>query len=310
MKEQNLFISNFKKFGLLLVCSAGILMLFVILLNTIVENQIIFKSEISGAAKINRILNENHKEEIPILGSSRANGSFVPSIINENCYNYGINGTHSNVWIFFLRQELKKDKTTPIIINMDLEGLQSSLGDINNYIPHSANKGIKKLVAENKQNLPSGVFKYFGTFESYYKFFLNERISFTKKVDQGGTFEIERLSKEKFDKLVNQRLKAETAFLVNNLAFKELDSLIQATDRIVILAVAPYHKSYFNNFVNYESAERYLDVLNKSTNCHVLNYGRMVLNDSMFSNTSHLNYSGALAFSKKLKSDLDELGIQ
>ena len=96
MDKQILYIFNFSKFLIKLI---AIISIIIYALNFSFEKFLIFNSEVGGASKINRILNINDKNEIPIFGSSRALQNFVPSIIDKkNCFNYGINGIGSNIW--------------------------------------------------------------------------------------------------------------------------------------------------------------------------------------------------------------------
>lgn len=306
MKKQNLSISNFKSFGIFLV-SLGILFVIVVFgINTILEKFVIFESEISGASKINRILKEENLNEVPIFGSSRANSSYVPSILGKNYWNYGIDGTHANVWLFFLEEELKKEKNTPILINLDLEGFQKSIGDINNYIPNSENKAVQKLVKDYSTELPKGIFRYFGRIESYTKYKLNESISLTKTMDNGGAFNTEPLTQRKFDLLVKQRNATKGAFLVNDTMFKKFIQLVESTQRKIFLVIAPYHSSYFNQFVNLETIEKYKEIIEQYPNCSVLDFSKFPMEDSLFINTSHLSYRGANIFSKELNKRLLE----
>ena len=64
-------------------------------LGWVFEQYIIYGSKATGASKTNRILHETHLNEIPIFGSSRAEGSYVPSILGEDYFNYGIAGTQN-----------------------------------------------------------------------------------------------------------------------------------------------------------------------------------------------------------------------
>ena len=103
MAKQNSYIFNFSKFIFILFIS---IIAIGYTLNHIFESNIIFKNKISGASKINRIINFSQIDEIPIFGSSRAEGSYIPSIISEKeSFNYGISGTQSNIWLFFLETE-------------------------------------------------------------------------------------------------------------------------------------------------------------------------------------------------------------
>ena len=147
MQHQNSSIFNFRKFciNFLLPFTISIVM-FGLVFNFLFEKYIIFKSEISGASKINKIITEDNSQEIPLFGSSRAEGIFIPDELGTNFYNYGISGTQDNVMLFFLQQEVSKKKNAPIILNFDLDGLSNSLFDISNYIPNSNNNHIKELI--------------------------------------------------------------------------------------------------------------------------------------------------------------------
>lgn len=297
MAKQNLYIFNFSVFIFKII---ALVFLFGYLLNTIFETNIIFKSEIGGAFKVNRILKETNVDEIPIFGSSRAQGNFVPSIIDDNCFNYGIDGTQANIWLFFLEQELNKDKTSPIIINFDLVGLVNSDGDIGNYIPNwNVTKSILKSQGEFYYNIP--FVKYFGQFETNIKYFLNSKMNLTKIIDHGGSFEKNVLTTKKFKELVNKRLSSESSFQLDNRLQNKFNSLIESTDRKILIVVSPYHESCFNKFTNIHSVNQYLQELGKKKNIYVLDFRDYIKSDEMYMNTTHLNYKGAKKFTEKLK---------
>ena len=66
----------------------------------------------------------------------RVQGNFVRTILGKDFFNYCIDGTSGNIWLFFLEQEFRKEKLTPIIINYAFGGLINSDGDIGNFIPN------------------------------------------------------------------------------------------------------------------------------------------------------------------------------
>jgi hypothetical protein len=267
--------------------------------NYIFEERVIFKSEISGAYKINRIIKETHPNEIPIFGSSRAQGNFVPSILGENYFNYGIDGAQANIWLFFLEQELNKEKSTPIIINYDLGGLVNSDGDIGNYIPNwKKTKSILKNQGKFYYNIP--LIKYFGKFESYTKYFLNNKIQLTKVTDRGGSFEKNKLTQEKFQELVSDRVNSKASFSLDIELISKFNGLIESSTRNIVLVVSPYHKSYFNKFTNLDVVNNYLTDLDSKKNIKIIDLRDFITEDEMFMNTTHLNYDGAIVFSKKL----------
>ena len=298
MEKQNLYIFNFSIF-LLKIATITIIIGFSF--SYIFEEHIIFKSQINGASKINRIISLTKNNEVPIFGSSRAEGNFVPSIVDSvNCFNYGISGTQANIWLFFLEQELAKEKNTPIIINFDLGGLNYSDGNIGNYIPNwNTTKDIIKNKGEFYYNVP--FIKYYGQYERYFKFYVNEKINLTKFTDKGGSFEKNILTDSKFQELVYKRKNSKSTFSLNKKLSSKFNKLISSTNRKIILVISPYHISFFNKFENIETANKYLRNLNTRENINVIDLRNFINDDKLFLNTSHLNYNGAVKFSKKLK---------
>ncbi|MUU77886.1 hypothetical protein [Winogradskyella endarachnes] len=302
MEQQNLYIFNFSKFIFKILISFLIICL---IFNYSFEEHVIFKSEISGAFKVNKIINETKATEIPIFGSSRSLRSFVPSLLGENYFNYGIAGTQSNIWLFFLENELSKEKSTPIIINYDLNGLTYSDGDIANYIPNwNKTKGVLKSKGEIYYHVP--FVKYFGKFELYSKYLLNNRMNLTKVTDNGGSFEKNVLTSKKFNELVKKRENTKAKFQINNNLNKKLNHLIKSTNREIIFVISPYHESYFKNYQNLNEAEAYLNELNDFKNVRVIDLRNFITDNSMFKNTTHLNYLGAVKFSEHIKNILPQ----
>ena len=272
------------------------------------EELIIYSLEVHGAAKINRIYSSAEPNEIPIFGSSRAEGNYVPSKIDGNCYNYGISGTQANIWFYLLGEELKKDRKTPIILNLDLNGFKFSDGDISNYLPTWSNsKHI--LQTPGKWNYSIPFIKYFGHYETYTQYYISELTNLTQLTEKGGTFKKNSLTKVKFDALVQKRLKAESSFSIEKVLLEECYHLIESTDRKIITVVSPYHKSYFNKFENIEVANDFLLKLGKRDNVEVIDLRHYIEDDELFTNTTHLNYKGAVSFSEELNRLLVELNI-
>jgi hypothetical protein len=305
MEKLNLSIFNFKKFVIFTILVLLILSLVAIVISPLFEKYVILESRTSGAYKINRILEEEHKNEIPILGSSRAHGNYVPSILGENYFNYGIDGTSAVVWLFFLKHELKKDKQTSIIINLD--GFSTAIGDISNYI---LNYNQAKVLLTKKQRsftytIP--LIKYFGEFEYFFKTYFNEKLNVTKITDNGGSFEKNSLTPERFKALVEQREKQINEFSMKETLIEEFYDLIRNTSRKIIIVIPPNHSSYYKRFKNLDELEEILDDLSKFDNVRILDYKKLEIIDEHFKDTTHLNYEGAKLFSSLLAKELAEL---
>lgn len=303
MENQSLYISNFKYFFKYLFFLSLIFFTLICTIGLFFERFVIFNSQITGASKINRILNYQYTNEIPIFGSSRAQGSYCPLIIGDNVFNYGIDGISSNIWLFFLEQELKKDKKSHIIINFDLSGFSNHIGSISNYIPnYSSTKNLTGSIKNFKYNIPG--IKYFGYYEYYFKSFLNEKMNLTKITQNGGSFEKNTLIEKKFNKLIEKRYYNPDKFVINDIAIKKFENLINSTSRRIFVVIAPYHISYLNNFNNIEVVNDFLNEINKNDNLFVIDFRNEFTNNDLFFNTTHLNYNGALHFSEILKNKI------
>jgi hypothetical protein len=300
--------SQFKKFMLrLFLPLMFILTVFLFLFTYFFEQTVILGSEICGAYKINRNISQTNPAEVPMLGSSRAQGSFLPDSLGNNYFNYGMDGVGYNVVLMMLEEECKKQKTEPmIVINFDMEGLRSMTGDIDNYLYNAGYPPVKQLLGEDyKPYYSIPVIKYYSHFEMYTKYYLNDKMKLTKYTNKGASIEKNVLPEQKFYELVRQRESYVTTFENEPILEKRLFNLIQNNpSRQFVFVVSPYHQSYFNKYKNLPEAKRFLARLNAIENVKVFDFSHDVYADNLFMNTTHINYDGALVFNKILKDSL------
>ncbi len=271
------------------------------------EKQIIFKNQLCNAYKVNRIIRETHPAEIPIFGSSRAEGSFIPDSLGPGYFNYGISGSKTDVALFFIREECRKKKSNPyIIVALDYDRLIGGIGDIANYIPCANYAPVKKLLGDNYRQYYSVPFvRYYGMFDTYLKLYANNKLQLTKISNKGAALEKTPFSATYFKDVVNMRLSKPVEFLIDKRLHSGLLQLVaENPGRYFIFVASPYHSSYFKSMVNYTAVEGFLAGLSEYKNVKVLDFSKMPLPDSFFLNTSHLNYEGAMAFSHSLKDSL------
>jgi hypothetical protein len=313
MPEQNSSISSFKQFLmyimlplLLITGTAGMVFVYVF------EKKVIFGSDICGAYKVNRILNETHSTEIPIFGSSRAEGGYIPDSLGSNYFNYGLSGTTYDVTLFFLEEECKKKKSTPwIILNLDLYGLKYQLGDLANYVPNAGNETVKKLLGGSYVPYYSvPIVKYFGLYETYLRDYLNNRMQLTKLTNKGAAVEKNVLAEKEFQQLVAERRNASAKFECDSILETKLTGIIKAhPERKFVFVVAPYHQSYFERFYDQPKADEFFGMLRSFPNVRLLDFSKTTMADSLFFNTTHINYKGAIAFNHVLKDSLAAIGV-
>ncbi len=308
MQQQTSSISNFKRFFLRILLPLILIVSVVgVLFSIFFEQKIIFNSDLCGAYKVHRITNETHEDEVPVFGSSRAEGSYIPDSLGKTFFNYGLPGTKYDVTLFFLQQECTKKKNDPLIVlNFDLDGLITGLGDISNYIPSVGNAEVKALIGNQYKPYYSIPFlKYYGLFDTYTRFYINNKVQLTKISNKGAALDKNILTKKSFDALVEQRKNTKVVFTNKpELETKLLRIIKEHPERIFAIVIAPYHSSYFVNYSNPMDAELFIAKLRAMQNVRVFDFSKMPLADELFLNTTHVNYKGAQVFSHILKDSL------
>lgn len=314
MEKQNSSISSFKRFCL------KILIPFVIIISVagwafsyFFEQKIILKSQISGAYKVNRIINETHPDEVPIFGSSRSIMGLIPDSLGRDHFNYGINGAYFDVTLFFLEEEVKKKKNRPwIIVNLDPFGLRYGLGDIASYLYNGDNRGIKALLdTVYRPYFTVPVVKYYGYYESYYRLYLTNRSVAGKVNNKGATYETNPLPKKDFDKMVAERNDAMPLYQMNQPLKEKLVRIITShPERQFIFVISPYHSSCRMADSLGKLEVELCRELRSFKNVRLFDCGKMPMTDDMFFNTSHLSYKGAVVFTRAFRDSLRLIGAE
>lgn len=300
----HLYISNFKRFILL---NFLIIVFIGLIIDFLFYNLIILKTDSLPAYKYYRMLNEYNEHEIPILGSSRANSSYVPSIINQDAYNYGMDGSGFSSILFMLDEELKKEKKSNIIINLDFSSLFLNKESAYKIIPVYSK--AKELIASKNFLYTIPFVRFFGNYMYYVRFYIRTKINITKIHDKGGLFEIQKKSKVKFLKDVANRKQDSLSFKINKNSINLLTELILKTERKIWFIVAPYHVSFLSSLSNdtKEEIELFMQIFERFDNVEILDYSTLFnKNEDYFFDTTHITYEGAKVFSKIIKNRLKE----
>lgn len=270
------------------------------------EEHIILNTPVNGAYKIDRILHADDPNEIPIFGNSRAEAHFVPSIIHPNSFNYGLSGTHADVWMFFLQQELKKSRQTPILLNIDLEGLDSAIGNPSNYILNANHPDVQALMGRHYSwaySIP--LLKYFNQFDLFVGLWMNNRSNPIGGAERGALLHHKPVDSATRAISFIRRAEGENRFDGSPTIETELFRLLAGRpDRRVIFVVSPYHESIFQHFTNLDEAYNFLGRLDALPNADVIDLSHVDYPDSLYDNSTHLASAGAIRFSHELKDSL------
>lgn len=305
---ENLSISSFKRFLLRIFTPVIIVSACVAyLLCSVFEREIIFKDGVSGAYKTYRLTSDLSDNDIPIFGSSRAEGCFVPDIISENCFNYGMAGTGNYVWRTLLTIELEKNKDTPIIINIDYGSFSYIIGDISYYLTDINNIHIREMLRDEYNFIYCiPVIKYWGHFSTYLRYYLNSKASLTRQITKGGSFYLERLP-EKYFYMEANGVKHEYDFKIEERIQINLIKQLSNTKRKVFFVIAPYYIDARARTKNIEGWDTLISRLDALENVYVLDYTNIKLDEKDYYDIAHLTYDGAVKFSEIFKNDMKKI---
>jgi hypothetical protein len=262
-----------------------------------------------GATKVHRMFTEVHPQEVPILGSSRADGSYVPDLIHPDAWNYGIEETGYEVTRMMLERELAKPGNGPVIINFDHSFFLPYVPNIAHFIPEIRQPAVEACFSKRLRwynHVPT--LRYFGVTDEYLKAFISKYGTGTVQ-SRGGIFTKHALSPAELAELARLRNASPHAWVAHPKEEQAWLNLLASTRRTLVVVVAPYHPSYLRTDTNPEAVQRYLDRMDALPNVHVINLAAMPLPDSCFQNTTHVNWAGAVRFSKELRGQLNALGL-
>ncbi len=237
------------------------------------------KSFGSDFFKIDKALKDS--TEISLWGNSTCFMSFDAQIIqkefNKSCFNYGLPGAYFDE-LFHLQafNERYKNKQIIWIINPFelLKNTNSKINFLDFYLPFSANKQLKNIIANNNFK----IFNYFGwnTIFKYtsehWKFILGgkSRVPF----NEFGNVEFKR----KFTK-INQFFDKE-APQYSSIKIQRLNTLInkiKSRNKLIIIIPPNLSNQDFSSFI-------------KKINCsEIINYANRFNSDSSFQDFIHLN---------------------
>ena len=265
---------------------------------------VIANSETIDAARIVR-LTKNNPGESPVFGASKAQANYIPEYLGLSSFNYGMGAASFEVVDAFLKIELKKQSTAPVILDMHHHSFHG-IGDPTKFIPHAHRPEIRTALQRDgsmkwRYLLPG--FRYFGHYDSFLKDFVNEQCQITRRTECGYTHVLNPLpqNRELFELLVQRRLSAPSGFRSDPDHDERLIRHIKsAPHRHFIIVFSPLHGSWFEHFTGEDEFAKYIDELDSFANVSVLNMLQLPFPDEYFLDTGHLNETGAKEFSLRL----------
>lgn len=271
----------------------------------------------SASNKIQRLFYESHTGEIPIFGSSRVEKGYYCDSLGTDFYNYGMPSASFDVIQLLLKPELKKNKSTPIIIDVHHDFYKHDAKDninITTYLPFiNKNDTIKDFLAMNgrlKNYLKIPGLRYYGSYTDYLRPVLNNKNENTVYI-KGGVFDTKVSSTESLQKRILIREAKNLHFEIDTTSQKNLLQLIKLNpERDFIFVVSPYHKSAKKTVDNFEEMLTYFNDLDTQfENVIFIYFNTDNYTDDLWKDTIHLNIYGAKKFSGELRRELDAKNV-
>ncbi len=302
------------------------------------------RTDISNSYKVERLLGETPKDEIPVFGSSKGRSSFIPDSLGENVFNYSMEKCNFDVIFFLLETELAKDKVGPIIIEFNTRSFvhrPDHTIDLATFMPIDKNERVVEYLGENDRldnfQLLPGV-RYYGSYIRYLQS-LTRKYTSKKITNRGGIFidnyPGDRLLKRFTDsryKMITERerleAKNESGVPLTYMEVQMLEQLQLGSDfeenkeriakfeamarehpnRDFIMVFTPHHPSELAGVRNMNRVDSLFNYWNSEfENIHAFDYSRFELPDSCFKNSSHINLEGARKFCAVLNDDIEDL---
>lgn len=249
--------------------------------------------------KMERLWQSGNKDEIAIVGSSRAQSNYVPSLISTNCFNYGCDGQGYAETLFHLTALKARGGDAPIIINYDPWWVTISK-DVN-YV------GDYRLAPKSERvsdvDAIPGI-RFYGYLRKSVIDWLNAKAAVTKVIDNGAVLLKNNRSRSEWE-FINGKQKPYSFTLDEESCahFKEI--LNGFAPRKVYVVVAPCSKRFMEVFEGRYEFAQFMDKLNDLPNVSVVNMlGDDRFTDADFVDTTHLNMNGSRKFSQLLKEDI------
>ena len=260
---------------------------------------LICSSSGNTAYKMKRLYENPDPDELAIVGSSRACGNFVPSLISEHCFDYGVNGMQMNEAMSILETLAQRKTSAAVIVNLDPWGNfgHESIADYR-LAPQSG----RVSAAERIPGL-----RFFGAFRGNLTAMIDARRSVARVVDKGAL--LLKTSRSAAEWRVMESKIKDVSFHCDAADEERLLAVLGAfSPRKVFVVICPCSAAWMKHFSGRRQLVGFLDRIRALENVRVVDYyGSQDFSDSDFVDPVHFNISGASKFSEMFKRDIGNI---
>ena len=271
---------------------------------------LVFSNENSNSYKIQRLFSPPENDEIPILGSSRAEAGFAPTEISKNAFNYGISGSPARETVFHLKEVLSRPGRTLVIVNLDPWGLGKGIfrGDyrfVADYPLVKSEPMIQVPIADRFLG-----FRFYGKTRSNLAECINSHIAATKTMERGAI--LQRFSRSKAEwKYIISKCEPQGFTCDEETKLMLTDTLMSNMRHEVVFVVSPIARPWVERFTGVENLVELEEWLSRFPHVHVIGFANTSegYELSEFMDLTHLNEKGARRFSREIRERLVSLGL-
>lgn len=284
-----------------------------LLVNDYINLKLVFSSTNTSLYKMYRLFKAPLPNEIPIIGSSRAEAGFVPSELSPRAFNYGLSGSGQWETLFHLKAICARNDASLVIVNFDPWGIQGKGGFMGRY---ALAYGAPLMLGYEDQTkvalldrMPGT--RFYGRLRSNLGECLNSVLAVTKKIDNGAILQRLSRNEEEWKYIVG---KCESRnFSVDEETWREYQMVLRRhPDVNVVFVVSPVAPPWWDRFGGAEKMREFLKEASRIENVKVIDMctTNIVRYDlSYFMDLTHLNEAGARKFTRELKQRLVEMGL-
>jgi hypothetical protein len=265
------------------------------------------------AGRVARIIQGRDHDDYVILGSSQAHANFIPSVLGDHYYNYGITAAAQPIVNMMLRYELGNGSHNPIVLSIR-QGEGGFIGDPRELLPFSLSPETRQTMERmGSWRWYYGVpgLRYFGSYDWYLKGILIDalqrrgasQLTAGRVAERGFHNDFDApWSRAEFAKLAKKRLQVSERLGLEPQNQEELVKLIRsAPDRKFVLVLSPLNWAFLAHISNEATLNRQVAEWRALPNVTVIDWTHKRYPDEYYFDTGHLNRRGATVFSSELR---------
>ena len=289
-------MKRFIRYALTLFAAVVVLALAVDYLNV----RLICSSSGNSTYKMKRLYENPEPNEIAIVGSSRAEGNFVPSVISERCFDYGVGGMSMHEVLPILDVLSGRQTDAPVIVNLD------PWGNFRHRIVADYRLAPQSGRLSWREKVPG--IRFFGALRNNLVAMIDARRSVTRVIDKGASLLKISRSENEWHAIDSKMVDLEFRCDADDQQ-RLITALKSFSPRRVYVVVCPCSAGWMAHFLGRRELDELLNRIRALANVKVYDYyGSPEFSDTDFSDPNHFNITGARKFSALLKSKIAKVG--